>query len=61
MGFLLFPELFSTSLDVRRQVDLVRKFGDVDLEPVLDFVQDFGVRLVRDEGDGQTLKCGKAF
>ena len=51
-----FRRFFSTSLDVRGEVNLVRKFGDVDLEPVLDLVQDFGVGLVGDEGDGKTLK-----
>ena len=49
----------STSLDVGREVDFVGKLGDVDFEPVLDLVQDFGVRLVGDEGDGETLKLSR--
>merc|ERR1719245_1288983 len=43
------------SLDVTAEVNLVRQLRDVDLEPVLDLVQDLGVALVADEGDGQTL------
>ena len=44
-----------TSFDVRADVDFVGEFGDVDFEPILDFVEGFGVRLVGNHGDGQTL------
>ena len=46
----------SASLDVRRQINLVGQLGDVHLEPVLDLVQDLGVGLVGDEGDGLSLE-----
>ena len=45
-----------TPLDVRREVDLFRQLGDVNFEPILNFIKDFGVRLVRDEGDGKALE-----
>ena len=44
-----------TSLNVAAEVDLVRQLGDVHLEPVLYLVEDLGVSLIADEGDGQTL------
>ena len=44
-----------TPLDVRRQIDLVGQFRDVDLEPVLNVIQGLGVGLVGHEGDGQPL------
>ena len=54
-NILFFFFFFSTSLDVGREIDLVRQLRDVDLEPVLDLVEDLGVGLVGDEGDGQAL------
>ena len=48
------PDLL-TSLNVAAEVDLVRQLGDVHLEPVLYLVEDLGVSLIADEGDGQTL------
>ena len=47
--------VFSAALDVAAEIYLVRQLGDVHLEPVLDLVEDLGVSLVADEGDGQTL------
>ena len=44
------------TLDVGGEVDLVGELRDVDLEAVLDLVQDLGVALVRDEGDGEALE-----
>ena len=42
-------------LDVAGEVDLVGQLGDVHLEPLLHLVQGLRVRLVTNEGDGQTL------
>ncbi len=47
---------FSSPLDVGGEVNLFRKFGDVDLESVLDLVEDLGVSLVRHKGDGEALE-----
>merc|ERR1719373_352982 len=44
-----------SAFNVGRQIDLVGKFGDVDLEPLLDLVQNLGVRLVGNKCDGQSL------
>ena len=44
------------TLDVGGEVDLVGQLRDVDLEAVLYLVQDLGVALVRDEGDGEALE-----
>ena len=44
-----------STLNITAEVNLVWQLGDVDLEPVLDLVENLGVALVTDEGDGQTL------
>ena len=44
-----------SSFNVCAQINLVRQLSDVHLEPVLHLVEDLGVALVTDEGDGQTL------
>ena len=44
-----------SALDITAEIDLVRQLRDVHLESVLDLVEDLGVSLVTDEGDGQTF------
>ena len=51
---ILCPDLLA-ALNVAAEVNLVRQLSDVHLESVLDLVENLGVRLVTDEGDGQTL------
>merc|ERR1712203_775251 len=45
----------SSPLNVRGEIDLVRQLRDVHLKPLLHLIQGLSVRLVADEGDGQTL------
>ena len=43
------------TLDVAAEVNLVGQLCDVHLKSVLDLVEDLGVSLITDEGDGQAL------
>lgn len=43
------------TLTVGAKVNLIRQFGDVDVEAVLHVIQDLCVVLVRDEGDGESF------
>ena len=51
----IYSDLHLSTLNITAEVNLVWQLGDVDLEPVLNLVEDLGVALVTDEGDGQTL------
>ena len=51
----IYSDLHLSTLNITAEVNFVWQLGDVDLEPVLDLVEDLGVALVTDEGDGQTL------
>ena len=51
----IYSDLHLSTLNITAEVNLVWQLGDVDLEPVLDLVEDLGVSLVADEGDGQPL------
>merc|ERR1711962_1400405 len=48
-----FPPL--STLNITREIYLVRELSDVHLKPLLNLIQSLGVRLIRYEGDGQTL------
>ena len=51
----LSPTSFTPKLTIRRQINLIRQLGDVDIEPILDIIQDLGVGLVRNERNRQAL------
>ena len=44
-----------SSLNVAAEVNLVRQLCDVNLEPVLNLIENLGISLITDKGDGQTL------
>merc|ERR1719483_509454 len=45
----------STSLNVRRDINLIGQFCDVHFKSLLDFVEDLGIALIRDECDGEAF------
>ena len=47
--------MFSASLDVSADVQLIGQLGDVDFESFLDVVENFGVGFVANESDGKAL------
>merc|ERR1712038_622590 len=49
-----------TAFDVRRQVNLLRKFLYIHFETVLHFIQDLGILFVRYKSDGQTFRAKTA-
>ena len=51
----IFAENVLSPLYVRWEINFVGKLGDVDLEPLLHFIQDLGVGLVAHHCDRQSL------
>merc|ERR1719414_2419040 len=56
----IYSNLHLSTLNVTAEVNLIWQLSDVHLEPVLHLVEDLGVALVTDEGDGQTLGAESA-